>query len=200
MITKNYSVRAEFSNYPLVDYNTVSTAEQTSTIMFELFDACDGVVLTPQPQSQTVPAQASYDSTDVVFTYTPYTAVPVTCPVTTNCMSVTANPDLGKTLPCQQIDNNTGTVTWNFSETDYTNQDVPPGTYTFTYEVEAGTETQTFTVDVVLPDPCDPPTSMSPAAPFVNQDYTLTAQGQSYTHPDFTVDPTFCPEPTYTYS
>ena len=24
--------------------------------------------------------------------------------------------------------------------------------------------------------------------------------GQSYTHPDFTVDPSFCPEPTYTYS
>ena len=129
-------------------------------------DPCAGVVLTPAAQSPTSPAQAGYDSTDVVFTYTPYTAVPVTCPVTTNCLSVASNPDLGKPLPCQEIDPNTGIVTWNFSETDYTNQDVPPGTYTFTYEVQAGTETATFTVDVVLPDPCDPPTSISPATPF----------------------------------
>ena len=100
MMTKDYTVRAEFTNYPLVDYNTVSTAEQTSTITFEMFDPCDGVVLTPAAQSPTVPAQAGYDSTDVVFTYTPYTADPVTCPVTTNCMSVTG-PDPTKLLPCQ---------------------------------------------------------------------------------------------------
>ena len=34
-------------NYPLVDYSTVSTAESSSTITFDVIDPCENVVLTP---------------------------------------------------------------------------------------------------------------------------------------------------------
>ena len=44
----------------------------------------------------------------------------------------------------------------------------------------------TFTIDLVVPDPCDPPSSINPV-PFENQRYTLTDVNQSYTHPDFEV-------------
>ena len=44
----------------------------------------------------------------------------------------------------------------------------------------------TFSIDLVVPDPCDPPSSINPV-PFENQRYTLTDVNQSYTHPDFEV-------------
>ena len=103
-------------------------------------------------------------------------------------------------MPCQSIDSVTNTVTWNFSLTNYQNNEVPPGTYTFTFEVDSDGVKETFSIDLVLQDPCDPPTSMTPSTPFVNQVYTLTETGQSYTHPDFVVDPSYCPEPSYTYA
>ena len=40
---------------------------------------------------------------------------------------------------------------------------------------------------------------MTPSTPIVNQVYTLTETDQSYTHPDFVVNPSYCPEPSYTY-
>ena len=42
-ITKTYKVKAEFANWPLATYSTVSTAEESSTIAFD--DPCAGVVL-----------------------------------------------------------------------------------------------------------------------------------------------------------
>ena len=49
-----------------------------------------------------------------------------------------------------------------------------------------------------LVDPCDPPTSVT-GEDFTNQSYTLTDEERSYTHPAFTIEPTFCPfEYTFT--
>ena len=96
--TKDYTVRAELLNYPENTYPSASTAEVESTIMFSVNDPCLGVSLSAT--GQTNPSTANYDSQDVVYNYSPYTATPDTCLVTTNCLSVTAVPDLGKSLPC----------------------------------------------------------------------------------------------------
>ena len=90
------------------------------------------------------------------------------------------------------MDQATSTVTWNFNSGDYTNRDVPPGTYTFTYQVAAGTGSETFTIDLVVTDPCDPPTSLTKVA-LENQSYTLTDNDKFYTHPDFSISPDYCP-------
>ena len=95
------------------------------------------------------------------------------------------------------IDGN-NVATWNFTPSDYTSMGIPPGDYTFTYCVVSGAEKETFTINVTLPDPCDPPTSFS-VADFVDQSYTLSDVGQEYTHPAVTIEPDFCTfDPVYT--
>ena len=56
----------------------------------------------------------------------------------------------------------------------------------------AGDQSDTFSIDLVVPDPCDPPTSLT-KVDFENQSYTLTDTGRSYTHPDFSISPNYCP-------
>ena len=89
------------------------------------------------------------------------------------------------------MDQATSTVTWNFNSGDYTSEDVPPGAYSFTYLVEAGIESDQFTIDLVVTDPCDPPTSLT-KVDMENQSYTLTDTDKSYTHPDFNISPDYC--------
>ena len=110
-------------------------------------------------------------------------------------------PDIGSDLPCQEL-SSLGLLIWNFDLTDYTSERIPPNVYTFNFDVStsAGREpsvTEEFSVQLVLPDPCDPPISLTKVA-FENQRYTLTDTGQSYTHPDFSISPDYCPI-DYTY-
>ena len=74
---------------------------------------------------------------------------------------------------------------------------IPPGTYTITYQVTAGEESDMFTIDLIVPDPCDPPSSLE-KVDLDDQSYILTDINRSYTHPDFVVSPDFCPI-DYTY-
>jgi len=50
-------------------------------------------------------------------------------------------------------------VQWTFSPSDYENQLIRPGTYTYTYDVSVNDDVvkQSFSVDVVVVDPCSPP-------------------------------------------
>ena len=57
--------------------------------------------------------------------------------------------------------------------------------------VEAGIESDQFTIDLVVTDPCDPPTSLT-KVDMENQSYTLTDTDQSYSHPDFNISPDYC--------
>ena len=82
-MTKDYTVKAELTNYPESTYPSATTAEAESTIMFSLNDPCAGVSLSST--DQTNPPTANYDSQDVVYNYSPYIATPNTCLVTTNC-------------------------------------------------------------------------------------------------------------------
>ena len=86
------------------------------------------------------------------------------------CNSVSPAND---NLPCQNPDSNSE-VKWTFTSEDYTEKKISPGTYSFKFDVSVNNDvvTQSFTVDVVLTDPCSPPTVTEP-----NSDslvYTIT--------------------------
>ena len=57
------------------------------------------------------------------------------------------------------------------------------------------TATYTFT----LVDPCNPPDSVTAGTPLTNQEYTITDNTQTYTHPEnWVITPDYCPL-SYTY-
>jgi hypothetical protein len=84
------------------------------------------------------------------------------------------------------------------------NNGLVPGDYIFTYDVSTDLNapydaalTKQFTFTVTLVDPCDPPTSLT-AATLTNQEYTITDTTKTYTHPEWTIVPSYCPF-AYTY-
>ena len=68
-------------------------------------------------------------------------------------------------------------------------QNVPPGTYTFTFEVEAGALRDEFDIDLVLPDPCE--NAVVTPADLSDLSFTLTEASRTI-EPLFTVEPDFC--------
>jgi hypothetical protein len=110
---------------------------------------------------------------------------PAWCDVTVTCDSVSSN-----LLACQDLDNN-NQVNWTFDGDDYTNG-ITPGTYTYTFNVEAGGQTEQFTVDIVLEDPCKNPVITVPDTTTLT--YVITDDEVKYTlTPMFSVTPDFCP-------
>ena len=108
------------------------------------------VTLTSKPQMTLDPD--NYSSTDVVFTYNPFTVEPSFCEMTVECVSVVGPSNV---LPCQQLSDD-GTLTWNFNKDDYQGGLVA-GDYIFVYEVRTGDVAELkkdFTVKVTLVDPC----------------------------------------------
>ena len=85
-------------------------------------------------------------------------------------------------------------LAWTFTPTQYTTDGLAPGDYYFTFEVAivGVTVPMEFTILVGLDDPCDPPSMPDPPV-LEHQFYTLTAAMLPYTHPEFQVDPVFCP-------
>lgn len=118
-----------------------------------MVDCNDPSVAMITTTAQINPAPDNYSGNAVVFTYNPFTVVPDVCTLSISCISV--SPVLANdVLPCQELDGN-NMVTWNFPDTVFTDNSIPPNTYTFTYEVKTGDMvTETFTVDVVLTNPC----------------------------------------------
>ena len=67
-----------------------------------------------------------------------------------------------------------------------------------TYNVCVLTTCEPFTVDINLTDACNAPNTIT-APSLDDQEYTITDNQIDYTHPDFIVDPSFCPV-EYTYN
>ena len=146
--------------------------------------------------AQTATLSAAYDAADVTFTYDPYTVTPSLCMLTVTCDSATF-PDGTALTTCPELSSNA--LVLNYGTADYTDRVWPPGDYTYTYKVEdEAAQTASFSFTVTLVDPCDGPVSVE-AAGLTDQVYTITNTDYAdYTHPDFTVNPSYCPL-TYTY-
>ena len=119
--------------------------------------------------------------------------------MTTGCKSVSGPSSV---LTCHELTN--GVLTQTFTSSQYENNGLAPGDYIFTYDVSTDLNapydaalTKQFTFTVTLVDPCDPPTSLT-AATLTNQEYTITDTTKTYTHPEWTIVPSYCPF-AYTY-
>jgi hypothetical protein len=155
-------------------------------------DNPDFFTLTAPTGGQPVLGADNYSNTAFNFNYAAYTVVPSFCTIQVTCVS-SSN---ASAVPVQQLDGN-DQLTFQFDHTDYSSGDVPPGTYTLTFEVKvvgaaAEATKQTFTVDVTLEDICDLPVSLTLADLTAPIDYTLLTAAVTYTHPDAVVTPTVC--------
>jgi hypothetical protein len=82
---------------------------------------------------QTNPRSDSYTSTDLGFTYDPFTVVPSFCDMTVVCNDVSGPSDV---LSCQELNN--GDLTWNFTPENYHDDNLTPGNYVYTFDVSTG--------------------------------------------------------------
>jgi hypothetical protein len=120
--------------------------------------------------------------------------------MTTGCKSVSGPSSV---LTCHELTN--GVLTQTFTSSQYENNGLAPGDYIFTYDVSTDLNapydaalTKQFTFTVTLVDPCDPPTSLTLVS-LTDQEYTITETAKTYTQPDWTIAPSYCPF-TYEYT
>jgi hypothetical protein len=130
--------------------------------------------------------------------WSPYTTTPSYCDIGVSCKSVT--PVIAA-LPCQELDNddpNKQTLDWTVGEDEWKNGLVPPGTYTYCYDVTVNGASPTspadeFCIEVTFEDPCDPPTITEPASGTITYTITDDQQEKLVLAPEYTVDPSWCP-------
>ena len=130
--------------------------------------------------------------------------------MTYTCASVARKDGQSTSMTCSDFnidgsfngDNSDGQLSLTVDEDDYVNNVFVPGvfvvTVTGTADASDGPQSKDATIEFTLKDPCDPPVSVAISA-LTDQTYTLTTTGATYTHPEFSVAPSYCPL-TYTYS
>ena len=193
--TKPYSVTASLADHP-----TAQTVTASSTITFN--DPCDDP-FSFSSTAQTDPARYAYQGS-ATFELTPFSIDPSFCPVSYACTSVVRDDGQTNTyIDCADF-SNAGTLvngssgkpelSFTATEQQYIDGDVVPGVYTVTITGTAtdSGDTQTSTFDLVIADPCYPPTSIT-APGIADQSYTLTTPSETFTPSDFQIVPTFCP-------
>jgi hypothetical protein len=171
----------------------------TSEISFS--DSCSNPS-TFASTAQTDPASDKYTGDEITFLLTEFTIIPSTCSISYSCKSVARADGETSDIDCADLVETGAPFTLTYSADSTTYTQIAPGAYVVTVEGEVDGSNpailleSTFTLTLV--DPCDPPTSVT-AATLENQEYTITDTDARYTHPDFTVDPAYCPL-TYSYN
>ena len=95
-----FSVEAEFTEYPLVDNLTVSTAVATADVEF------DNPCLDPftfETIGQNNPASDEYTGTNIVFTLTKFTIDPPRCKINYACTSVEKIGGANSDISCDEL-------------------------------------------------------------------------------------------------
>ena len=204
---KDYSVYAEFTDWPLATNPTVDTGETQNEIDFG--NACEDP-FSFSASAQTDPVtDGMYDSVGVLFNLNKFNIAPPRCEITYACTNVvkvglaSASPLTCTDLPFDgKIDGqpSDGVMTFTPTKEDYVNQVIPPGDYTVTITGTVAkkptlSDDATFTITVV--DICDPPSSLD-TADLTDQLYPLTKTDYAnYTPTGYvTIVPDFCPYTT----
>ena len=101
--------------------DSIYAATETKVVEPDTFDltfmnpCIDTQFVTLTPTTQTTSLQDTYSSSDVVFTYNPFTVEPSFCEMTVSCNDVSGPSNL---LSCKELSD--GKLTWNFTPNDYT--------------------------------------------------------------------------------
>ena len=181
---EDYGVTACFENWPPTTYPTVSTTSNNGEIMFN--EPCLDP-FTFAATAQTSPPANYFDGEDIVFNLNPFTLTPDRCRVVYTCHAV--EPSTAGSPTCADFnfdftfdgvpDNGLvdGKLVFVATPQDYADGTYVPGTYTVTVRGQPARatdqRTDDATFDIVLLDPCDPPTSLT-APGYGNISYTLT--------------------------
>ena len=136
-----------------------------------------------------------------------FTVEPDYCVINYSCNSVTMTDGETNTssftcdkitlvTTCAEDDQSDCTISTNIDPDDYTDQNIPPGSYVVQVRgcaTDAVSETcETTEITIELTDPCDPPSEIVIPS-YVNQSYVLTKLSQSYVSPFFETTPSYCP-------
>ena len=203
---KTYTVSASLSDYPQIP-------AVTAPLEIDYVDPC----LNPfdlKPESQT-DITDNFSGTAKTFTLNKFTVDPSRCDITYECNSVSKEPQRGgeKVLTCSDInfdgtfngDPTDGKFTFTATGTEYEAGTLTPGQITVEIcgtvteaELTATNRKRCKNVLITLTDPCNAPVSVTKPGLASPQTYIITDAALEYTHPDFVVDPTFCPL-VYTY-
>ena len=204
--TKTYTIVAAFT-----DYDTAETKEADFDVVF--VDPCeDPFTLTSTAQTAITD---NFSETAQPFDLTPFTVTPSRCEIQYSCDSVTKDGSATTELNCASLGldgifnseatDGKGSIT--ATQAAYLDGSLTPGVFTFNLvgtvvDATSGVtnESKPTTITVTLVDPCDPPNSVvAPTTPaFADQSYIITDASKDYTHPDFVVEPLYCPV-TYSY-
>ena len=133
-------------------------------------------------EDQTNPAEYRYTGVDLDIPITPFTVTPARCTVTYSCSSVVLAGGVSN-IDCDDLvyDDANKKFVFNGDTSKYTDGVAPwiPGTYTVnidgTVDNSTGPTTDSSSFDIVLPDLCAPPTSITAS----------TAADLAYTISDF---------------
>ena len=172
-------------------YNPTVTPEVVAASFDTSFlDPCaDATIVTLTDPGQTSPATFNYDGSTKGFTYNEFTVFPAWCEATIVCVDV-VGPTPYLTCADHDISTLAPSTDWTFDRVYYA-FGLLPGTYTYNYDVVVGDVTETFTVDLVLIDPCLTATITVPAE--TTERYYITDPNlQINFAPVFAVDPDFC--------
>lgn len=213
--TVPYSLTAEFANWPSATNPTVSTSTATSDVLY--LDPCDHLT-TFTPATQDNIPDDTYSGTEFSWNLIEFTVVPTFCiPTVTYTISNVSGPSLLRTEPNGTHDYTSfftnydltldsdstgpadGELLVSASQSHYDNQELAPGTYTFTLmctDQKGNSVTTTFTWTLL--DPCLNPTIVQ---------YEWDPYYLSYTISDtvyvpyvsYTWEPSFCRQ-TMTYT
>ena len=150
-----------------------------------------------------IPATDKFTGSELAFTFAAFNIDPSVCEISYTCEEVSRQDGTASPISCSELTEAVAGDTKKFSITadsqEYSTMAKTPGAYDVTFKVAAvgSSPEQSFTVtkSFTLEDPCDPPVSLTkPSNPgFEDQVYTVTDTMASYTHPDFVIEPDFCP-------
>lgn len=99
----------------------------------------------------------NYDGVSQTFSVPTGIIDPSICDLTVTCNSITPSSTAAK-LQCSANEPVNGDITLSFAVSDYTSDNLAPGTYRFTYDVTTGSSdaalNKQFFFDVTIADPC----------------------------------------------
>ena len=198
--TKKYGLRAEFEKYPKDSFLGVTFREPKADIMFN--DPCEMPTFNSVPQIS--PISGDFSGSGLDNQLQEFDIQPEGCKVEYECTDISP-VDLAQTtgipvcLPSMFdgiIDGNGTDGKFRFvpTEDDYKNGTYLPGEYIveITGCTKVSQECKKAYFNIILADPCDPPT-LEPPSDLIDQTYTLTDTSRAdYITAGWTISPSYC--------
>ena len=153
------------------------------------------------PSDQSFPVDVGeFDGTPTEFTYVEYTTTPAYCQqLLTYTYSETVSPSQTTVAPNNDDNsfdfNADKTMSTTYEQADYQGG-MSGGVFTYKYNVcipnSNPANCEALEIEQTMKDPCNPPISIDLQGFALYTEYTVANTVLPYTHPEVTIDPSFC--------